>query len=105
MERSNVRRPSMEVSDSTLELLRPFIYGDLLGNIAFVVVVVLLALLLMVLYKVVARVVGVGRAPRPLEETDAEAEEAELSPSAAEASQDSGQDQAEETGESEGDDE
>lgn len=94
----------MEVSDSTLELLRPFIYGDLLGNIAFVVVVVLLALLLMVLYKVVARVVGVGRAPRPLEETDAEAEEAELSPSAAEALQDGGEEESGEVGEPDGDD-
>ena len=95
----------MEVSDSTLELLRPFIYGDLLGNIAFVVVVVLLALLLMVLYKVVARVVGIGSAPRPLEESDAEAEEAELSPSAAQAPQESSEDGPEEVGQPDGDDE
>ena len=93
----------MEISEGTLKLLRPFIHGDLLGNIAFIVVVVLLALLLMGLYKLAARVLGIGRAPRPLEESDDEAPEAEGAPSAAEASEDSGQEQAEEPEENQGD--
>ena len=95
----------MELSEGTAKLLSPFIYGDLVGNIAFIVVVVLLALLLLGLYKLAARVLGIGRAPRPLEESDDAGAEAEGAPSAAEASEDSGQEQAEEPEENEGDDE
>ena len=94
----------MELSEGTAKVIRPFIYGDLVGNRAFIVAVVLLALLLMGLYKLAARVLGIGRAPRPLEESDHEAAEAEGSQSGAQASQDSGEDASEEAGKPEGDD-